>query len=176
MPPFNRSRSALGAVTVAAAVLAWSGNSHAQHVDTAETTSGPNMGLVTSGIVMFGLSYGTSAVIASTSDRDEDDNLYVPLAGPWMNLADRPDCGNECGTETAYKIALVADGIFQAAGALQIIGGLFIWPRERSTRSSPSTVIVTKDKARQEVAKPTIRIATTTLGYQSFGLAARRTF
>jgi hypothetical protein len=119
----------------------------------------PNVGLITSGVVMFGASYGASLVVAAASSRDGDQHLYVPLAGPWMDLADRGTCretaGRSCNNETANKVLLVADGIFQGAGALQIIGGFLF----------PSTKVVTRS------AKPSVRV-TPTAGYGNVGLQA----
>ena len=82
---------------------------------------------------MMGLSYGTSLVVAATSDRPEDQKLFIPLAGPWMNLTSRGPCrGYDCGVnETVNKVLLVTDGVFQGVGALQILGG-FMFPETRT--------------------------------------------
>lgn len=93
----------------------------------------PNAALLSSGALMMGLSYGGSLVVAATSDRPEDQKLYIPLAGPWMNLMSRTPCRvAECGVnETVNKVMLVTDGIFQGVGALQILGG-FLFPETRT--------------------------------------------
>jgi hypothetical protein len=163
------AKSMVAAGAVAAAALVWSGNAHAQGSEET-TTTGPNMGLVTAGILTFGLSYGASAVVASTSDNDSDKHLWIPVAGPWIDLADRGGCGAGCDSEsreTGYKVLLVADGIFQAVGALQIVGGLLIWPR-RETVSRPVTVVAD--------AKPKIHLAPARVGRDAYGLAAMGTF
>jgi hypothetical protein len=74
----------------------------------------------TGGAATFSLTYGISAVAAAgTHNRD----LYVPLAGPWIALADRRSCPatGACDNETTKKILLVADGVFQAAGAVAMV-------------------------------------------------------
>jgi hypothetical protein len=80
------------------------------------------------GAVTFGLAYGTSAYIAGNNASESANRLVIPLAGPWLALADRPPCGGiaqaSCDHETAAKILLVADGIFQAAGAIAMIDGI----------------------------------------------------
>ncbi|APR77800.1 Hypothetical protein A7982_03147 [Minicystis rosea] len=93
----------------------------------------PNSALIGSGSLMFGLAYGGSIIVASVSDREGDQHLYVPVAGPWMDLMNRGDCrGPGCGVnETANKVLLVANGIFQSVGVLQIASG-FLFPETRT--------------------------------------------
>ena len=104
----------------------------------------PNTELIAGGALLLGVTYGTSVVVAATSDRDADDSLYVPIAGPWINLAERGGCDSrfdDCTAETLNKVLLVADGIFQGVGALQIVGG-FVFPKRQvvlaRTASKPS--------------------------------------
>ena len=61
------------------------------------TTTGPNRELLHSGILALGVPYVASVVVAATSDRTEDKHLYIPVAGPWMDLANRSGCGNAGG-------------------------------------------------------------------------------
>jgi hypothetical protein len=58
------------------------------------TTTGPNRELLHGGILALGVPYVASVVVAATSDRPEDKHLYIPVAGPWMDLANRSGCGN----------------------------------------------------------------------------------
>ena len=164
------AKSMLAASAVAALALGWSGSAAAQGPEEVETTTtGPNIGLITTGILTFGLSYGPSAVVASTSDRDEDKHLWIPVAGPWIDLAKRDGCDAQCDSgsrETGYKILLVADGIFQAVGAVEIVGGLLFWPRRERVVQRPVTV----------VSKPTIRFSPTRVGRTGYGLGAAGTF
>jgi hypothetical protein len=80
------------------------------------------------GLAVFALSYGTSVVFAARSDSNEPNHhLYVPVVGPWLALADRPDCDvrlTGCDDETAAKVFLVLDGIFQAGGVIAMVNGL----------------------------------------------------
>lgn len=130
----------------------------------------PNVGLITTGIVTLGLSYGTSAVVAATSKNPADQHLYVPVAGPWMDLAQRPSCeGRACGNEGTYKALLVADGIFQGLGALEILGGLLT--------SETRTVSTARDKApATAVLPPTLRVTPARLGQGAYGVSAYGTF
>lgn len=92
-----------------------------------ETYTTLNTGMLASGVVLFGASYGGSVIAASQSDNEHDDRLYVPIAGPWLDLAERGDCNVEneaCDNETTTKVLLVADGVFQAAGAAMMVGSV----------------------------------------------------
>ena len=60
---------------------------------------------------------------------------YVPVAGPWLDLADREECEHDCGGENANKAPAVTSGVFQGLGALQIFGSL-IFPETRTVTVS----------------------------------------
>jgi hypothetical protein len=95
-----------------------------------------NTELIGSGLVVFGLSYGTAVVVAATSDNEHDQRLYVPVIGPWLDLADRGSCpvdSTSCDSETRNKILLVIDGVFQAGGITAAIVGVFTPHRTRVT-------------------------------------------
>ncbi|MET0594228.1 MAG: hypothetical protein ABW133_16115 [Polyangiaceae bacterium] len=99
------------------------------------TTTGPNRELLHSGIFALGVPYVASVIVAASSDRSEDKHLYIPVAGPWMDYANRGGCGGEgqpsCDAETAYKILLIGNGILQGIGALEIVGS-FLFPETRT--------------------------------------------
>ena len=127
-------------------------------------TGGPNSAMLSSGIFTFGVPYIASVVVAANSDLSADKNLYVPVVGPWTDLVNRPGCGGfgqrSCDGETANKVLLVADGIFQGIGALQIVGA-FLMPETR-------TVTV--------ASQPRIIVAPSSIGRSGYGLAAAGTF
>jgi hypothetical protein len=103
--------------------------------------SGPNPYLFGSGVVMLGVSYAPALAVAINSNRSEDDYLYAPVVGPWLDLASR-DCANACGNENVNKTLLVVDGVFQAVGALQIMASLmFIDSGADTTVASSPTVV-----------------------------------
>jgi hypothetical protein len=88
-----------------------------------------NAPMFTSGALVFGLAYGASVISAAASDDERGNHrLYVPLAGPWLALSDRGSCDisrSSCDHETTVKVLLIADGIFQAAGVLAMLDGVF---------------------------------------------------
>jgi len=92
----------------------------------------PNANLVAGGIFTLGLSYGTSVVVGAISDRPADQFLFVPVAGPWLNLASRDCRSTPCGLgEAGNQVLLVTNGIVQAAGVLEIVAG-FLLPETRT--------------------------------------------
>ena len=88
-----------------------------------------NAPIFVSGALVFGVAYGASAITAaSTDDARGNHRLYVPLAGPWLALSDRGSCDitvARCDNETTAKVLLIADGVFQAAGVLGMLDGIF---------------------------------------------------
>jgi hypothetical protein len=128
-------------------------------------SSGPNAMLFKSGLFVFGIPYGTSVVVAATSNRDEDKNLFVPVVGPWLDFGDRHDCGSvgtpSCSGETAVKVLLAADGIFQAIGAIELVSA-FLVPDSR--------MVATKEQG------PHVMMVPSRVGASGYGLAAAGTF
>jgi hypothetical protein len=83
--------------------------------------AGPNGLLLATGAATFAFAYGGSLWVGAT--RSSDRPLLVPFAGPWIALGAHGACGGggaPCGQETTYAALFVADGLAQAAGAVQI--------------------------------------------------------
>ncbi|HWA77956.1 MAG TPA: hypothetical protein VG937_36730 [Polyangiaceae bacterium] len=128
------------------------------------TVAGPNRDLLHTGAWTLGLSYVPALVVAIESSENADKNLYIPVAGPWMDVATR-DCPT-CEHETANKVLLVTDGIFQGIGALQLIGSfLFVETRTNAALAKPHA-----QKA------SAFQIAPTRLPEGGYGLAAHGAF
>ena len=124
--------------------------------------TGPNLPMMTTGIGTFGLAYIPAVVVAGESTLSADHNLYVPLAGPWLDLAERPGCGGStqaCTTENTNKVLIGLDGVFQGAGAVLTVVGLL---------TTEHRVIVTRT-AKSD--KPTIQVSPAILG-TGYGMAA----
>lgn len=110
--------------------------------------TGPNRGLLRSGVWTLGLSYIPAVVVAVESTLPADDNLFIPVAGPWMDYATR-DCP-ECSHETMNKVLLVTNGVVQGLGALQILGSfLFVEKRVTGPNSLPTTGATPREPAFQ---------------------------
>jgi hypothetical protein len=134
-------------------------------VDSSTLSTGPSMEMVGSGIATFTLSYLPAVVVGATSDLDADRALFVPLAGPWLDLTARPHCGEvtSCGAEDTAKVLLVTDGVFQAIGAVTILGGFLTTTRQTTTVRAAS-------------ARPALRIGPGSVGARGYGLLALGTF
>jgi hypothetical protein len=117
---------------VGAAIICTTSPAHAQDTTVTTETVGPNRALLRSGIVVFGLSYVPAFVVASTNTRSDDDYLYIPVAGPWLDLAHREPCGT-CNGETLNKALLVTGGVFQTVGALEFLGS-FLFMEKTTVR------------------------------------------
>jgi hypothetical protein len=100
--------------------------------------------LLTVGATSLGLAYGASIVTAAASTRPLDHWLYVPLVGPYMNLAGRETCegasARPCYREAANKLLLATDGILQTVGTAAIIFAVVKPTRARTASERPAVV------------------------------------
>ncbi len=85
------------------------------------------------GVIILSLAYLPSAYAGGASSRSGDRALFVPVVGPWIDLAGRERCTtpvtdalplDPCVGETAARVGLVTSGVAQALGALLIAVGL----------------------------------------------------
>jgi hypothetical protein len=100
------------------------------------TQTRPSRTMLRSGVFLLGVPYVSSIVVAATSDHKGDQHLYVPVAGPWMDLSDR-SCqpAQVCKNEGLYKGLLIANGVFQGVGALEIVGA-FLFPETVTSKTN----------------------------------------
>jgi hypothetical protein len=132
-PPPQTASSASTPPTTTSALLSAQPSQAVEDLPTTETKSAINRPLMTTGIILLGGSYAASAVAAYTSERSEDQkNLYYPVAGPWMDLANRDCNARPCSNEGLDKALLIADGVAQGLGAIGVVTSLFI--PEKTTR------------------------------------------
>ena len=137
-------------------------------VEHSEGYSGPNRYMIGSGLVVFGLSYVPAVIVGAQSNLSEDHHLYVPIAGPWIDMATRPGCpagSTNCDNETTNKVLLGVDGVFQGVGALTTILG-FLMPEHDHT-----TTVTAK-----AALEPTIHFTPAQMGPGGYGAAAFGTF
>ena len=104
------------------------------------TETRPTADLIASGLFTLAIPYVASVAVATQSPNPADHYLYTPVAGPWLNLSHREDCptSGACSNETAYKILLVADGVLQGFGALEILSG-FLFPEPTTAKTDSSS-------------------------------------
>jgi hypothetical protein len=127
----------------------------------------PNGPLLEKGIFAFFASYVPSVIVAVVNDNSYDKRLYVPVVGPWLDLADRPGCGgtgqSPCGTEAAYKVLLVVVGALQGLGAAATVVGLAV--PERIITPAPAMA-----------GKLTLHVLPAQMGRDGYGMQALGTF
>ncbi len=175
-----------GGTTVAAvlAALTWTTASFADDtvvapsnaqpvVAESTTTHPPNVPLIGTGLIALGGAYIPSVIVAAANDNPYDHKLFIPVVGPWMDLAERPGgCGTfgtiSCGAETGYKTLLVLSGAFQGLGALATVLG-FVTPQSHTT-------VVTAKADAKERDKAHVQFFPTTVGRDAYGLGAVGTF
>jgi hypothetical protein len=113
--------------TTTAAPYATPGGDYAER----ETSIRPHRPLLSTGIGLFVVSYGASVVAGAVSNNDADRNLFVPVVGPWMDLAQRDGGGRN---EDINKAMLVTSGIVQGAGVLMAVSSLFVAEKVETKR------------------------------------------
>jgi hypothetical protein len=100
----------------------------------------PNRPLLVAGAAVIAASYIPPVIVAATSERDADKYLYIPVAGPWIDLGERGGCApNSCETEAVYKTLLVATGVAHIVGTSLIVTSLIVPERRETTRAATST-------------------------------------
>ena len=128
-----------------------------------DTTAWVNKPLLITSSVVLVAGYVPVAVVGATSDRPSDqDNLFYPVVGPWMNLADRGCETRSCSNETLNTAGLIASGVGQGLGALGMLLSLAL-PGE-TTRN---WFLVGNDR---------INAGPTQVGALGYGLGAAGTF
>jgi hypothetical protein len=145
----KRSIAALGVVGVLS-----TGDAHAQSVTyvtprpTTERTVTepvrPNRGFIAAGSLTLLSSYLPALAVAATSSQPADDRLYIPLAGPWLDLAERPPCGPgsiPCDQETLNRVLLVGTGLAGVAGIGLLVAG-FVVPERRTVTTVQTARLV----------------------------------
>jgi len=84
----------------------------------------PNRKLLWASGIVFAAGYVPSVIVAIASSDTSDRYLYIPLAGPWIDLAMR-NCsepvGVRCPDSTLHGAGLFFDGLLQLAGLVGLV-------------------------------------------------------
>jgi hypothetical protein len=103
----------------------------------------PNRTLLSTGAGIFVVSYGASAFAGAVSDVESDKRLFVPIAGPWIALADR-DCSHlePCGNREEINVAMiVTSGVVQSASIVMAVAAWIV--QEKTTAKKEPAVALT---------------------------------
>lgn len=89
----------------------------------------PNTPLLVTGAALFAATYVTTAAVTASGGRPNgvDDHLYIPIAGPWINLA-------RTEHESRDDVLIVGSGILQGIGAGLAISSFFIPQKVEAAR------------------------------------------
>lgn len=92
--------------------------------------------LVTGGLLLVG-TYATTAAISGANGPIDDRDLFIPVVGPWINIAerssDRPD-------NTRDTVLIAGSGVLQGVGALMLITSFFVPESVPAARISAGNV------------------------------------
>jgi hypothetical protein len=91
-----------------------------------ETRRWPNRPLMLTSTLVFTAAYVPVVLVTAFSQEDSTDNLYIPIAGPWLEIAREP-------VNPANTAALAISGVFQGLGALGMVTSLMV-PERRTSR------------------------------------------
>ncbi len=146
------------AAALAASIFVTAAASAQTHVQTAPATTrvdtiqytGPDRGLLRSGAWTLGLGYLPALVVAIESPLPADRYLFVPVAGPWLDMAQR-EC-DECEHEGLNQFLLAADGVVQGVGALEILSSFLFLERTVETRPARRSSTHTARKSKAQTA------------------------
>jgi hypothetical protein len=166
------------AAAVALASAAWATPAHAQdeppvpptpasQPTTLEETTyvPPNRAIIAGGVAAFLGAYLPGVVVAIANDKSYDDKLYIPVAGPWVALSDRPPCGSgigqtSCTLSNTYEWLLISSGIVQGLGVIAIALGVVVPERRTHLVSAPTA------------ERPSVQVVPTAMGREGYGVAA----
>ncbi|MBS2019465.1 MAG: hypothetical protein JST00_41770 [Deltaproteobacteria bacterium] len=95
----------------------------------------PNTALLVTGAALFASTYVTTAAIHAGNGREGgvDDHLYIPIAGPWINLG-------QSSHETRDDVLIVGSGILQGVGAGLFISSFFVPSKVEAARINAGPV------------------------------------
>ena len=104
-----------------------------------EVTVAPSAAFIASGTVALSLGYGVASILAISSTYDKDRLLFIPIAGPWIDLGLRPPTTTD---ESWARVGLVVDGVAQLAGLVLVVTGVVMKahaPRAVAAFVTPTT-------------------------------------
>ena len=108
----------------------------------------PNRPLLYTGVALGVSTYVVTAALSAAGQRAADRDLFVPLAGPFMNLSNR-NCARDCTTDTQDTVTIATSGALQLVAVGLIITSAFV-PEKVSAghfQAGPVKMLVTPTAA-----------------------------
>ena len=84
----------------------------------------PNKALLITGSSLLVSTYVTTAALAGYNGEVGDKDLYIPIVGPWINIAERN--GNQYKDNTRDTLLIAGSGVLQGVGALMAVTSFFV--------------------------------------------------
>ena len=125
----------------------------------------PNLPLLSLGAGVFGVTYVSSAAVGLFGSRSADNNLFIPVVGPWIDLADRGCDTQPCSDEGIKGTLLVASGILQLGGLATMAASFFV---------PPSAEL--QEEREEAATKPSVHVMPVSMGRGAAGIGAFGTF
>ena len=88
--------------------------------------------LITGGALLVG-TYATTAAVSGANGSVADRDLYLPVVGPWINIADRSSTREN---NTRDTILIAGSGVLQGVGVAMLITSFFVPERVPAARIS----------------------------------------
>jgi hypothetical protein len=92
--------------------------------------------LITGGALLVG-TYATTAALTAANGPTADKDLYIPVVGPWINIADR---GSDRSHETRDILLIAGSGVLQGVGAVLAVSSFFIPEKVPAARINAGNV------------------------------------
>jgi hypothetical protein len=125
-----------------------------------------NAALIGGGLFVLAASYLPAIAVAESSNTKPDSQLYIPVAGPWLDLAHRPTCtALDCSAEFGNRALIATDGLLQGLGAFVALVGLLSIDDD-----APATPVA------KNAEKATVHVSPSQLGSGSYGVTAFGSF
>jgi hypothetical protein len=123
--------------------------------------------LLGTGLFLLAVSYLPAVSVAASSSIAADQHLYAPLAGPWIDLAQRPVCTPpaNCEAEQTNRALLETSGILQGVGAFLTLVGLLTGDDDDLQRPPPPKHV-------NEAKANPVHVTPAQFGSAGYGVAA----
>jgi hypothetical protein len=125
--------------------------------------------LLGTGLFLLAVSYLPAVSVAASSTVPADQHLYAPLAGPWIDLAQRPVCNPpaNCEAEQTNRALLETSGILQGVGAFLTLVGLLTSDDDDTMPPPPKHV-----EAKLSPKSNPVHVTPAQFGSAGYGVAA----
>ena len=92
--------------------------------------------LITGGALLIG-TYVTTAAVSGANGPVADRDLYIPVVGPWINIADR---SSNRDNNTRDTLLIAGSGVLQGIGAAMLVTSFFVPESVPAARISAGNV------------------------------------